>query len=105
MTNRICQIISNELRYDVEMRIAATLHRAGITSDQWNDLGDNPKTRKTPWTLLPEPARCAIMNHLVSMEKTIAIIGWAGRVNLDDIPDIPELKSRLADFAADRLEV
>ena len=106
MTDKICQIIADELRYDVELRIAATLHRAGVTSDQWNNLGDNPKTRKLPWTLLPEPSRCAIMNYLVSMEKQIAIIGWGReRVNLNDIPSIPHLESRLADFKADRLEV
>jgi hypothetical protein len=37
MTERICKIIENELKYDVEMRIAVTLHRAGVTSDDWNN--------------------------------------------------------------------
>jgi hypothetical protein len=107
MTERICKIIAAELQCSVELRIAATLHRAGVTSDDWNNLGDNPKTCKAPWTLLPSPIRNEIMNHLVSLEKKISILPWhyGKAVNPDKIPSIPALADRLADWKADRLEV
>ena len=105
MTNAICKIISDELKCDIQMRIAATLHLTGVSCAEWNDLGFNPATCKYPWVMLPEPDRNAIRNHLSSLEKFNSIIGkYDVQVEFKDIPQLPILAKKIENYKSRKIK-
>ena len=61
---KLYRAITLELKYTIPMRIAATLHAAGITEQQWIDLSG-----QDPYTLLPRPAVEAIHNHIRDIDR------------------------------------
>jgi len=87
----VYEAVEEALRYSTELRIAATLHRRGVTAQQWMQA-----CATRPWSELPEPMTNAITNLLFSMEKNVSIIGSrGGTVKVAQIPGIPEVGDHL----------